>query len=864
MKFDMRKMLALVFIILSSASILYATYRLPPLVPNVHATGTPIPVNQILSDVVTAPSQTAYLIVGDWELYSTQWGSLRTPAAKCGGVSKAAATDSESILMLSGGTVNSQFVILDTQSAYVSQSTCGQPLVSSSSPIVAAGGQLANEVVYYYVQSGQSQLYWSNGCIIRRDTTAVITCNPASSTVDYFVIDAFKDSQGRPVYLLWGIGWQGTTAAFTLLMNQILHNPNSFTASWYIYSWQDGSGTSANAMVDPNDIFHQMVAGPSSAGPSAGQLQTSIAEGSAALARLYKGDNAINTGQSANSEYFALPLKVYNFGVSAWAFAGQPKCGSPYSPLFGFDTIANQITGTTSESSDYKFFKASDAICNGDTDSPKLHADINYAYSPTQISITITCAAYVRGSGGDQVYLGSTYLGVCDAGHINTQWIVIDDASSASHLQAFRYTIRHVSEMGHKIWRSFGSSEEGQLWSTGNAFGFLNDFYDDALFHYDWSKYLDYNQENYWHECARRDEMPSGYPASSSSPPFYFGMSMYPYYSGICNIPGGWSAYVYFESQYDVLMLQALALKYLELYHNPDYNFPSISRLCGFSFWTPRIVARCVEGQIYIPGEGVPAPGQFGSTTSASSVRTALFLSLESWIGYVYGDGTSQSYADKVATILSNDQNNGGVQIAQSGQIVTTDYGTITRKQYAGAWPIAWDPNKATSTGSFIRSLMDVCVSVFVCSSRPQQNEYAGYIPTNGESIASIIGALDRYLEFKYPTWGFVQSGSSYVGFAETEFFNTGTQIFARVMWFPHSGTYTIHWATRTFGAPCTNVNFYLDGSVKQSLSGNCGSTGSFTITVNKASWHTLGVQIQTTNSGMPNQWWVASVWYSP
>jgi hypothetical protein len=223
---------------------------------------------QIDPDVFTASESSAWIVMPD---YVFGQGSLtHTSAPKCRG-SGAQVSDIYATYTFMGALTNEQNEILDTNSAYISQSasSCGQPLTSSSQPLVAVAGPLVNVVTYYYgalSSTGQSQL-WLNtttNCIVRRDTGASVLCNPTQTvTQDYFVMDAFKDTAGRTVYLIWGLAWLGTVAATDFVSRIVLKNPTAFTNSWYVYRWNDAtSGPSANSIPDAGDTFTQLAAGP--------------------------------------------------------------------------------------------------------------------------------------------------------------------------------------------------------------------------------------------------------------------------------------------------------------------------------------------------------------------------------------------------------------------------------------------------------------------------------------------------------------------------------------------------------------------------------------------------------------------------
>jgi hypothetical protein len=80
---------------------------------------------------------------------------------------------------------------------------------------------------------------------------------------DVFVMEAFTDAAGRTVFIIAGLNWPGTLAGCEYVVNFVLKSPSAYTASWYVYKWQDASsGVSANSIPDPGDTYTQLAQGP--------------------------------------------------------------------------------------------------------------------------------------------------------------------------------------------------------------------------------------------------------------------------------------------------------------------------------------------------------------------------------------------------------------------------------------------------------------------------------------------------------------------------------------------------------------------------------------------------------------------------
>jgi hypothetical protein len=227
---------------------------------------TSVPLSTIQSLVYGASSDSVYVVLPDYT--GTNYPS-HTPATKCGGVLDGLSTDIFAGSYVLGSLPHPQYEVLDT-SQYLSQTSqaCGEPLMSSTYPIVAFASFYVNELVAYYDSTQQTPVYLTDNATantIMQRTGQLSTGNVIvsenntqrdSGVVDYFVIQAFQDTNGRTVFLLWGIGWTGTYAATVYFVTNILPNIASYTDGWYVYRWNDAtSGQSHNSIPDAGDTF---------------------------------------------------------------------------------------------------------------------------------------------------------------------------------------------------------------------------------------------------------------------------------------------------------------------------------------------------------------------------------------------------------------------------------------------------------------------------------------------------------------------------------------------------------------------------------------------------------------------------------
>jgi hypothetical protein len=576
-----------------------------------------------------------------------------------------------------------------------------------------------------------------------------------------------------------------------------------------------------------------MTAPKAEATPTLSNLQNAILNGYKALQKLYKGDSYLGSDYSADSENWGAPIKIQQQSPYEWVLAGE---------LTHFTGITVNSIGATTEDFDYVF------SFQGIANNPVIGVVINYAYSSSQISVTVKCksvpSSYTYRVGLYDLWItfgGNIYCTTATQGMSGTVYM---DAYNPTSLRTFRYTIRHGSMVGYKDARIQGN-ENDQEWNLNHLasnLGFAVDFY-DPLYHYDWNKDGIYAAEAYFHDCATYGSMPTGYDN---------GLSFYPYYSKVCII--GWPAYVALI-QYDPLGYAAKALDNLALYHNPD-------TVISTSYpYTIRDHARYIEANWWWSGVGVRGQSMFGQpwpTSYVSSVRSAYFLALESIIGYKYGDTTSQSYADQMADILVNFQGSGGVRIPSSGVVLREESPTsITRKQFAYTWPVAWNSLKAVAPKAILTQIGDM-----IQEGTYLRREYDGVAVTNAETVDTITRALMDYLEFKYPTGVYiVQPRATF--FAETEFWNTGSTRYDRTNYFSTTASRTIYVWSRNFNDGYSRyVRLFIDGVQKAEWV--CG--GGYTTCYN--SWtgsisagnRNIGIVTTTYDTVTPDVWWVQTV----
>ncbi|MCJ7762238.1 PQQ-binding-like beta-propeller repeat protein [Candidatus Bathyarchaeota archaeon] len=147
----------------------------------------------------------------------------------------------------------------DTDSAFVDQAS-GKAVGAIGTGVVSFGGPFVNPVVAYaesdttppsdrapikFYQNAET-LYFQRG-----DGTSITGANLPSSAInsnmDMFVIESYRDGNGRYIMLCYGFGWQGTYAAGKYFDTAIYPNIGSYPHTWIIVKWED---TNANGFVN--------------------------------------------------------------------------------------------------------------------------------------------------------------------------------------------------------------------------------------------------------------------------------------------------------------------------------------------------------------------------------------------------------------------------------------------------------------------------------------------------------------------------------------------------------------------------------------------------------------------------------------
>jgi hypothetical protein len=405
-------------------------------------------------------------------------------------------------------------------------------------------------------------------------------------------------------------------------------------------------------------------------------------------------------------EYPGIPLSIYVKNTGEWRPLGERAYViTPEPAIRPFAKFSDVKIGKTSES----FYVGFEDGNDWDYDEPLLYVTKEYSYDG-KIVTKIQFVKYGGVSRSD-VYLGDEVI-FSNVGS-DTPSKTYTETTYGWTRPAHRYTVRHAAQLCEKIFYVFGIHNDGvKLRSLRDDFGFTYDIY-DPLF----KKSVEYDVFYFYTDQAYRDcdvytRLPRGlYP------------HRYPYWSKVCL-----NRRLYIElSKNDPLIRGLISIHVLNKGLGPDWKN-----------WSARAYARWLESACW-NGYGIAHPL---NRAHASCVRTAVFLALETLLGYKYGDATSRAWADRCASIAQQVQ--WGVHPFPRYCGAYADLGTICRPQYQGSFFINWVPSSPLYKVPVATSWIDYLDFLGLPPEEP------GVIPSNTESTAVMLQALRIYLYYKY------------------------------------------------------------------------------------------------------------------
>lgn len=480
---------------------------------------------------------------------------------------------------------------------------------------------------------------------------------------------------------------------------------------WWTLRWLIRVGAVALSIVLVGQVLMNARAQPrvpvEGAAPSRAELDAAIGAAEHYLDALYR---PLPGGGAVVSEYYGLPLRVRIGDV--WVRPGDPSL-----------TIASGEQSRDRESYLYAY-----TVPGGD-DVVELLVVLRWgAAGDVQLEVSQVGGADYQPL---QVYVGGRQVADWAWSEHERAASLRLTAGERGTFRSLRYTIRHVAMLSELTYRYRGmEARADRLAATVDRAGYdvTGDVYSPLWgvaggkpdeFMYDPAVYRD---------CGS-DPGDPGDPVLPDAPGYYA------YQSKVCTIPTvGYVA----MSREDPLVPLVQALHVVQEHRDPEREFSDGEHLNS----DPISVVAGMEARFREAGgigECLPGSCEKGST---STLRTVVFGDLEAELGLRYGDETSRSYADAVASSVLQ------VQVPPSGLIPTERLGLVHRPdQVGGFWTHVTTDGRSGEPDTFASQRMSDVASVL--DLRP---EYVGSLDTNAETTLVTYAFLVRYRCARYGT----------------------------------------------------------------------------------------------------------------
>jgi hypothetical protein len=451
--------------------------------------------------------------------------------------------------------------------------------------------------------------------------------------------------------------------------------------------------------------------------PSLGALNRTLARADGYLVGLYK---AVGPGSAVMSEYYGLPLRVYDNEQERWLLAGERGA-----------IVATPYTAFATERSLVEFRSP------GGSPALRLEVGVDWGANRSRYSITIVNTHFELGRATADLYLGDVYLGRLGRQNVGGAFRRSFPRTDTGHLRSFRYTVRHAGQLARHYFAYRAENEKAAaLARVMRRAGFA----------------LDYDIAAPIWGAGRRfpDQMP--FDGGPRGPDAYNDCDAglpswnraYPYRSKVC---AARRAYVW-NSHGDTLAAAAQGIHLLNKYADPERTVENGRLPLGVPVgWDPTSsmpkevsalsVARDLEATFRKQGTGIPAclSRSYCAFGRASGVRTFQFGALETLLGYRFGDEVGRSYADAVARIALD------VQVRGDG-LVRTGGATYYRPAAIGSFYLNWDRDLRLSLG---RSVPGRSLARGLYERLDMEPEYRGLIASNAETTLTGYAFLVLY-----------------------------------------------------------------------------------------------------------------------
>ena len=467
---------------------------------------------------------------------------------------------------------------------------------------------------------------------------------------------------------------------------------------------------------------------PPAVPPSLSSLNASLELSESYLRPL---NHIVSARQGVTSEYYGLPLRL-RFGDSKWMYPGQgnvnvetaykaPQVESQDLEFREGSSSASVTLRTYWDSEQWDPFRL---IIEGRDAPPQNRCEDRRSAGGNCMRERqrtgpdiVVYASLTAQSPSEQraiASLGGKRFSVTGEGR--TRWFrLLFSSNDRAKFASWRYSIRHATA---NMREYFQFHQErfiaNALGNTMQAAGFRlgQDIYAPL-----WGSGTEYGDDMpYW---------PSTYHDCSTDQPTINGF--YPYRSKVCRLPLAGYRWL---SGTDTLLRAIQAVHVMNRHHDPDYRYSDLDH----RNLTPANTAHELE-RTWEPS-GMPQCTPAGCEEQwASAVRTASFGTLETILGYQYGDRESRAWADTAARTLLR------VQIGPDGWMEVLDrryYRPLDIGSFYAVWDADFHNNQ--SFPFLFRLLREQLVEPF-----DMPAEFTGIIPSNAESTMAAYAFLARY-----------------------------------------------------------------------------------------------------------------------
>lgn len=458
--------------------------------------------------------------------------------------------------------------------------------------------------------------------------------------------------------------------------------------------------------------------------PTHTDIQTVIDLASGYIDALYKDHSTEEVASSTHAvlaEYPSIPIRVER------SDGGVIRAGEDVNIKLDSKTnLVSDLVEVSSDTVEYRLrFRALDGFNVLYDKVPMLKVTVDYDYGASH-NTRVSVQNYLWDSGSSitwaDVYIGNVLLGRATSANVGTTWTY---TSSVNHdndvfFRSLRYIERHGTQLGREWYNAIGQTSKGTELAnrlTAEGYTLSKDIY-SPMFGSASSQATNYQYTSgstgVYRDCYTEPSMRD---------------RSYQYHSKVCTI--GVDTYIGISRTQDWLVPTLWAIHQLNKGVGADTDVSD-----GNQSWSPRDVARFVETK-WIADIGIRTPT---SSTHASAVRTAAFLTLETMLGYgPANDATSRTYADKAASALLNPQVKANGSVIRENENGTQT--TLIRPMHEGGIYTAWNGFNYVAKKSVLQAFSDLF---------NQPEEHLDIKPSNAESTITVAQALRVYDCYNY------------------------------------------------------------------------------------------------------------------